>query len=148
CAVRTRGPLALGAAPPRHRRRHRLRTRARLVRDGARVRAWLSPWQLAQVCARDARQLGVGFRGPCHLARAVRAALRAHADRRGRPASTHLHRDVSPANVLIDLQGSVRLLDFGIARSAEEPDEFKTQEGIVKGKLPYIAPEMYQGVEA
>src|SRR5690606_40955949 len=27
-------------------------------------------------------------------------------------------------------------------------DEFKTQEGIVKGKLPYIAPEMYQSSEA
>lgn len=59
-----------------------------------------------------------------------------------------IHRDVSPANVLIDLQGNVRLLDFGIARSSEEPDEFKTQEGVVKGKLPYIAPEMYQGMEA
>jgi serine/threonine protein kinase len=59
-----------------------------------------------------------------------------------------IHRDISPANVLVDLQGNVHLLDFGIARSSEEPDEFKTQEGIVKGKLPYIAPEMYQGIEA
>lgn len=73
------------------------------------------------------------------------AHTRTGVDGRPRPI---IHRDVSPANVLIDLQGSVRLLDFGIARSAEEPDEFKTQEGIVKGKLPYIAPEMYQGVEA
>lgn len=59
-----------------------------------------------------------------------------------------IHRDVSPGNVLLDLQGNVRLLDFGIARATEETDEFKTQEGIVKGKLPYIAPEMYQSSEA
>jgi len=73
------------------------------------------------------------------------AHSRTGADGRARPI---IHRDVSPANVLVDLQGNVRLLDFGIARSADEPDEFKTQEGIVKGKLPYIAPEMYQGHEA
>jgi len=65
----------------------------------------------------------------------------------GRPRPI-IHRDISPANVLVDLQANVHLLDFGIARSADEPDEYKTQEGIVKGKLPYIAPEMYQGIEA
>jgi serine/threonine protein kinase len=83
------------------------------------------------------------------MARVLAALHYAHSrvavDGRARPI---IHRDISPANVLVDLQGNVRLLDFGIARSSEEPDEFKTQEGIVKGKLPYIAPEMYQGVEA
>lgn len=72
------------------------------------------------------------------------AHTRVGPDGRVRPI---IHRDVSPGNVLVDLQGNVRLLDFGIARS-EEPDEYKTQEGIVKGKLPYIAPEMYQAAEA
>ena len=59
-----------------------------------------------------------------------------------------VHRDVSPGNVLIDLQGNVRLLDFGIARTADDGEEAKTQDGIVKGKLPYIAPEMYQSKDA
>lgn len=59
-----------------------------------------------------------------------------------------IHRDVSPGNVLIDLDGNVRLLDFGIARTTGERDEAKTQDGIVKGKLPYIAPEMYQSKDA
>lgn len=59
-----------------------------------------------------------------------------------------VHRDISPGNVLIDLEGNVRLLDFGIAVDKDEADEFKTQDGVVKGKLPYIAPEMYRSAAA
>ena len=59
-----------------------------------------------------------------------------------------IHRDVSPGNVLIDLEGNVRLLDFGIAVDKDEVNEHKTQDGVVKGKLPYIAPEMYRSAEA
>ena len=56
-----------------------------------------------------------------------------------------VHRDVSPGNILIDLQGHVKLLDFGIAR-ADESDEYKTRDGMFKGKLSYSAPEVYDGV--
>ncbi len=55
-----------------------------------------------------------------------------------------VHRDVSPGNILIDMQGHVKLLDFGIAR-ADQTDEYKTREGMFKGKLTYAAPEMYDG---
>jgi eukaryotic-like serine/threonine-protein kinase len=54
-----------------------------------------------------------------------------------------VHRDVSPANVLIDVRGHVKLSDFGIARSAD--DEFKTQEGLFRGTVAYSAPEALQG---
>ena len=50
-----------------------------------------------------------------------------------------VHRDVSPGNILISLEGEVKVADFGIAKSALRSR--KTTAGRVKGKLPYIAPE-------
>jgi serine/threonine-protein kinase len=58
-----------------------------------------------------------------------------------------VHRDVSPGNILIDMQGHVKLLDFGIAR-ASVGGEYKTQDGMFKGKLAYSAPEVYDGKSA
>jgi serine/threonine protein kinase len=54
-----------------------------------------------------------------------------------------VHRDISPANVLIDVRGQVKLSDFGLARSAD--DEYKTQQGLFRGTLPYSAPEALEG---
>src|SRR5687768_4924312 len=57
-----------------------------------------------------------------------------------------VHRDVSPANILLDHLGHVKLHDFGIARMAD--DEFKTQDGTFRGTLSFTAPETLQGVAA
>ncbi len=55
-----------------------------------------------------------------------------------------VHRDVSPGNILLDTQAHVKLLDFGIAR-ADQTDEYKTRDGMFKGKLTYAPPEVFDG---
>jgi serine/threonine protein kinase len=54
-----------------------------------------------------------------------------------------VHRDVSPQNVMVGVDGVARVLDFGIARAAVRLEN--TREGIVKGKLAYMAPEQLGG---
>jgi len=51
-----------------------------------------------------------------------------------------IHRDVNPANVFITFDGSIKLFDFGMARTSVRTT-LKTAPGVVKGKLPYLAPE-------
>ncbi|MBX3160498.1 MAG: serine/threonine protein kinase [Deltaproteobacteria bacterium] len=50
-----------------------------------------------------------------------------------------VHRDVSPSNIIVGYDGSVRLIDFGIAKTAHRA--VVTQAGAMKGKLGYLAPE-------
>jgi serine/threonine protein kinase len=77
------------------------------------------------------------------MLRVLDALSYAHSFRRSDgTAAQVLHRDISPGNVLIDLEGRVRLLDFGIARMAET-DVYRTQTGVLKGKVPFLAPELF-----
>jgi hypothetical protein len=56
-----------------------------------------------------------------------------------------VHRDVSPANIMISAHGAVKLLDFGIAKAVEAIDREETRTGTLKGKWSYMAPEQVVG---
>ncbi|HSQ66905.1 MAG TPA: serine/threonine-protein kinase [Polyangiaceae bacterium] len=51
-----------------------------------------------------------------------------------------VHRDVSPHNILVTTAGSVKVIDFGVAK-AKNRRAGETGEGIVKGKIRFMAPE-------
>ncbi len=50
-----------------------------------------------------------------------------------------IHRDVSPQNVLLGMDGDVKITDFGIAKAALRTSE--TEVGVIKGKYCYMSPE-------
>jgi eukaryotic-like serine/threonine-protein kinase len=56
-----------------------------------------------------------------------------------------VHRDVSPQNVLVGVDGSARITDFGVARATARLTS--TGHGKLKGKLAYMAPEQTRGDE-
>jgi serine/threonine-protein kinase len=55
-----------------------------------------------------------------------------------------VHRDVSPANVLISCSGEIKVIDFGVAKAVDRMTE-ETSAGILKGKVSYMAPEQAMG---
>jgi len=55
-----------------------------------------------------------------------------------------IHRDVSPQNIMVSFDGTVRLADFGIAKAAQRTTT-DTAAGSIKGKPGYLAPEQITG---
>ena len=84
-----------------------------------------------------AREGKMSWRQAVPVLRAVLAAL-GHAHVRG-----VVHRDIKPANVMVDTDGTVKVMDFGIARLMGENRQ--TRAGVAIGTPSYMAPEQLRG---
>ncbi len=97
----------------------------RILRSGLTRRAEAIPPSLAARIAADA---AAGLHAAHELA-----------DDTGRPLAM-VHRDVSPQNILVGRDGTVKVVDFGIAKALGQVNQ-ATRSGELKGKLAYMSPE-------
>jgi serine/threonine protein kinase len=108
---------------------------------------WASGLTLSEVLRRTVRgrkPLPVSF--VLRVAEAIVAALSYAHDAKGPDgrALRVVHRDVSPQNVIVQYDGAIRLLDFGVARSAVQTEH--SEGGQIKGKFAYMSPEQSLGL--
>jgi eukaryotic-like serine/threonine-protein kinase len=84
-----------------------------------------------RIPVRVALSIAVGVLDGLHAAHEAR-------NEQGQPLGI-VHRDVSPQNILVGVDGVARVLDFGVAKAAWRAQT--TKDGQLKGKLAYMAPE-------
>ncbi|MFO0697002.1 MAG: serine/threonine-protein kinase [Polyangiales bacterium] len=107
---------------------------------------WVDGVDLRALAHRAAEKGGIPPILAARIAADVASALHhAHTaqDERGQPLHV-VHRDVTPENILVGFDGTVKLLDFGIAKATGHT--VKTQHGELKGKFGYMSPEQYHAL--
>lgn len=88
----------------------------------------------------------IGAQGPLSLPEALRLVSDLADALEALHAGGLVHRDVKPANVMVDEGGAAALTDFGLARGVA--DTVLTKTGMVVGTVDYLAPELIRGEQA
>jgi serine/threonine-protein kinase len=88
---------------------------------------------------------GSPLRGPQPPEEAVRLAIQIATALDAAHRKGVVHRDLKPANIMVTTEGSVKLLDFGLAKQVTDSNETATIEGTVMGTAAYMAPEQAEG---
>lgn len=58
-----------------------------------------------------------------------------------------IHRDIKPANIMVTKDGTVKIVDFGIAKTHDDSETFRTATGTIMGTPAYMSPEQCKGKE-
>lgn len=110
------------------------------------VMEWVNGEALSQILMKAGEAGGVPL--PLAVNLIVQACSGLHAAHEARDEGGELlgivHRDVSPHNVLVTYQGTAKLVDFGIAKATSRASDL-TNQGELKGKFAYMAPEQITG---
>ncbi len=88
---------------------------------------------------KDKMKLGVDSQYALSIVRQVATALKAAHEK------NIVHRDIKPDNIMFRADGSVVLMDFGVARSVDSTATQVTQAGLIIGTPQYISPEQAKG---
>lgn len=90
---------------------------------------------------------GKPLAGPLPVDEALRMGIQVADALAAAHARGILHRDLKPGNILVTDTGTIKLIDFGLAKQMSDPDAEITRslEGAIVGTIAYMAPEQAQG---
>lgn len=90
-------------------------------------------------------QAYVKARGPLPEDEAVSLAAQIASGLAAAHGAGVVHRDIKPANVMFDAQGTIKIVDFGIARLTATTSTKLTALNAIIGSPPYLSPEQFEG---